>query len=68
MSAPRFVLSSVLSFAWHFILSNAAFVRLYETIAAISHHDYLEKEWEDHNLTPAGAPLDFTLDSGVGDH
>lgn len=35
--------------------------RLYETIAAISHHDDLEKEWEGHELTEAGAPLDFTL-------
>lgn len=35
--------------------------RLYETIAAISHHDDLEKEWEDDQLTAAGAPLDFTL-------
>lgn len=35
--------------------------RLYETIAAISHHDDLEKEWEGNELTPAGAPLDFTL-------
>jgi hypothetical protein len=36
-------------------------VRLYETIAAISHHDDLEKEWEEHILNEAGAPLDFTL-------
>jgi hypothetical protein len=36
--------------------------RLYETIAAISHHDDLEKEWEDDQLTAAGAPLDFTLE------
>jgi hypothetical protein len=36
--------------------------RLYETIAAISHHDDLEKEWEENNLTRAGAPMDFTLD------
>jgi hypothetical protein len=35
--------------------------RLYETIAAISHHDDLEKEWNGHHLTKAGAPLDFTL-------
>jgi hypothetical protein len=39
-------------------------VRLYETIAAISHHDDLEKEWEEDNLTEAGAPRDFTLMSG----
>ena len=37
-------------------------VRLYETIAAISHHDDLEREWEGNELTPAGTPLDFTLD------
>jgi hypothetical protein len=36
-------------------------VRLYETIAAISHHDDLEKEWQGNNLTESGAPLDFTL-------
>lgn len=34
----------------------------YETLAAISHHDDLEREWESNHLTPAGAPLDFTLD------
>jgi hypothetical protein len=37
--------------------------RLYETIAAISHHDDLEREWEGKQLTEAGAPMDFTLDS-----
>ena len=37
-------------------------VRLYETIAAISHHDDLEGEWEGNELTPVGTPLDFTLD------
>jgi hypothetical protein len=37
-------------------------IRLYETIAAISHHDDLEREWEGNHLTEAGAPLDFTLD------
>jgi hypothetical protein len=36
-------------------------VRLYETITAISHHDDLEKEWEEDILTEAGAPKDFTL-------
>jgi hypothetical protein len=40
-------------------------VRLYETIAAISHHDDLEKEWEENQLTEAGAPLDFSLDSST---
>jgi hypothetical protein len=37
--------------------------RLYETIAAISHHDDLEREWEGDRITEAGAPLDFMLDS-----
>lgn len=36
-------------------------IRWIETIAAISHHDDLEKEWEGNHLTEAGAPLDFTL-------
>lgn len=36
-------------------------LRLYETIAAISHHDDLEKEWKGSHLTEVGAPLDFTL-------
>ena len=36
--------------------------RLIETVAAISHHDDLEREWEGNVLTEAGAPLDFTLD------
>jgi hypothetical protein len=35
--------------------------RLYETIAAISHHDDLEKEWEERGLTEVGTPQDFTL-------
>lgn len=39
--------------------------RLYETIAAISHHDDLEREWEENCLTEAGAPMDFTLDEGT---
>lgn len=39
--------------------------RLFETIAAISHHDDLEKEWDDNQLTPAGAPFDFTLEQEV---
>ncbi|MGI2907400.1 DUF3891 family protein [Tolypothrix sp. VBCCA 56010] len=37
-------------------------IRWLETIAAISHHDDLEKEWEGNHLTEAGAPLDFTLE------
>ena len=36
-------------------------VRLYETLAAISHHDDLEREWKGNHLTKTGAPLDFTL-------
>jgi Protein of unknown function (DUF3891) len=36
--------------------------RLIETVAAISHHDDLEREWEGNHLTPAGTPLNFTLD------
>ncbi len=40
-------------------------LRLYETIAAISHHDDLEREWEENLLTPAGAPLDFTLNKTI---
>ncbi|MEB3212331.1 MAG: DUF3891 family protein [Leptolyngbyaceae bacterium] len=39
--------------------------RLYETIAAISHHDDLEKEWEGNQLTDVGAPLDFRLQGGT---
>lgn len=35
--------------------------RLYETLAAISHHDDLEREWEGNHLTEAGTPMDFTL-------
>ncbi len=35
--------------------------RLYETLAAISQDDDLEKEWEEDNLTDAGAPMDFLL-------
>ncbi|NMF63735.1 DUF3891 family protein [Brasilonema octagenarum] len=40
-------------------------LRWLETIAAISHHDDLEKEWEGNHLTEAGAPLDFTLGKGT---
>lgn len=36
--------------------------RLYETVTAISHHDDLEKEWEEDQLSEVGAPLDFTLE------
>lgn len=44
---------------WNF---GSASHRLYETIAAISHHDDLEQEWQGDQLTKAGAPLDFTLE------
>lgn len=37
--------------------------RLYETLAAISHHDDLAQEWQGNQLTPTGAPLDFRLSS-----
>jgi len=46
--------------AGHWAKNNAP-IRLYETIAAISHHDDLEKEWESDSLTEAGAPQDFTI-------
>ncbi|MDX2212424.1 MAG: DUF3891 family protein [Oculatellaceae cyanobacterium bins.114] len=46
--------------AGHWQRSNAP-LRLYETLAAISHHDDLEREWEGDHLTEAGAPLDFTV-------
>ncbi|WP_066377443.1 MULTISPECIES: DUF3891 family protein [unclassified Anabaena] len=37
--------------------------RMYETLAAISHHDDLEQEWKEDNLTEAGAPRDFTMNT-----
>lgn len=40
-------------------------IYLPETIAAISHHDDLEGEWEGNNLSQAGAPLDFTLNKKI---
>ncbi|BAY24315.1 hypothetical protein NIES2100_41100 [Calothrix sp. NIES-2100] len=39
--------------------------RLYETLAAISHHDDLEKEWEEDLLTEVGAPMDFMLNPDI---
>lgn len=50
--------------AGHWNRENAP-PRLYETLAAISHHDDLEREWEGNQLTPAGTPLDFTLDKST---
>lgn len=47
--------------AGHWNFSKTTY-RIYETIAAISHHDHLEKEWDGDQLTAAGAPLDFTLE------
>jgi Protein of unknown function (DUF3891) len=35
--------------------------QLVDTIAAIAHHDDLERDWKGDHLTKAGAPLDFTL-------
>jgi len=45
---------------WH---ANSSFCRTHETIAAISHHDDLERGWEDAEITEAGAPQDFTLEN-----
>lgn len=42
-------------------------VQLVETIAALSHHDDLEREWEGSHRSSAGAPLDFTLGEGGPD-
>ncbi|MBC8077230.1 MAG: DUF3891 family protein [Chloroflexales bacterium] len=42
-------------------------VHLVETIAALSHHDDLECEWEGSHRSSAGAPLDFTLSEGGPD-
>lgn len=50
--------------AGHWSRKNSP-MRLIETVAAISHHDDLEKEWEEKNITPVGAPLDFTLDKNT---
>jgi Protein of unknown function (DUF3891) len=38
---------------------------LVDTIAAIAHHDDLEREWQGDHLTKAGAPFDFTLGSDL---
>ncbi|PSB02934.1 DUF3891 family protein [Merismopedia glauca] len=53
------LLAAQIAGAWHLEDSAPSFI---DTIAAISHHDDLEKEWEKNQLTPAGAPLDFTLE------
>jgi hypothetical protein len=47
---------------WQTVDSTA---RLVETVAAISHHDDLEREWQDNELTETGVPLDFTLNTSV---
>ena len=39
--------------------------QLVDTVAAIMHHDDLEREWEGDSLTQSGAPLDFTLQSSL---
>lgn len=46
-------------------LPNKRPLRWLQTIAAISHHDDLAKEWEGNHLTKAGAPLDFTLETKI---
>jgi hypothetical protein len=38
---------------------------LVDTIAAIAHHDDLEREWQGDHLTKAGAPFDFTLGESI---
>ncbi|GAB4228925.1 MAG: hypothetical protein Kow00121_57890 [Elainellaceae cyanobacterium] len=43
---------------WH---KDSIPTRFFETLAAIAQHDDLEREWEEDQLTEAGAPLDFTL-------
>lgn len=52
------LLAAQLAGNWH---TKERPVRWLETVAAISHHDDLEKEWEEENITKVGAPLDFTL-------
>lgn len=47
---------------WYTPDDTAHFV---DTIAAIAHHDDLEREWHSNHLTKAGAPLDFTLGSSL---
>lgn len=54
------LLAAELAGQWH---SKDRPERIIETVAAISHHDDLEREWEGKNLTPAGTPLDFTFDT-----
>ncbi|MGL5074821.1 MAG: DUF3891 family protein [Waterburya sp.] len=53
------LLAAQIASAWN--LENSL-PGIFDTIAAISHHDDLEKEWEENLLTPAGAPMDFTLE------
>ncbi|BAU64315.1 unknown protein [Stanieria sp. NIES-3757] len=53
------LLAAQIAGAWHL---EDAVPGIIDTIAAISHHDDLEKEWQEDLLTPAGAPMDFTLE------
>jgi hypothetical protein len=53
------LLAAQIAMAWQ-AKNNS--LRIVDTIAAIAHHDDLEKEWEEDQLTPAGAPMDFTLE------
>lgn len=52
------LLAAQIASAWH---RPDRVERVAETIAAIAQHDDLEREWQGDHLTPAGAPLDFTL-------
>jgi Protein of unknown function (DUF3891) len=52
------LLAAQIAAYWH-TPDNPA--HLVDTIAAIAHHDDLEREWQGDHLTKAGAPLDFTL-------
>jgi hypothetical protein len=54
------LLAAQIAGAWH--LEDSSSPSIIDTIAAISHHDDLEKEWEEDQLTSAGVPMDFTLD------
>jgi hypothetical protein len=56
------LLAAQLAGHWH---SKDRPERLIETVAAISHHDDLEREWEGNHLTEAGTPLDFTLEKKI---
>lgn len=52
------LLAAQIASAWH---RPERVERVAETVAAIAQHDDLEREYQGDHLTPAGAPLDFTL-------